>query len=621
MPRMDDLQTLAQGSARRRMTTRLGVLGATILGAAAIAAPAQAFPGIGVHGPLDGDGFPTYYQDADGMQLQRCLDPICLPVPGETFYWSGGATVGGADLITAQEATVDGGGNNVFGRLRIRVRNLAPGFYRFTTPFGILETVTDGRTDVGTDVGCGPLIAGTNCTITPTDTFTAPAGSEIGPNFLQWDTAQSLPPAGFVGDNATPHRVVGSTFIPPGETMPANYFRVQRLSGAGGSVVADLGTTDEFVILGQLQNANAARGMLVSSSGDVGGQRLNTTSATKTITLRNGGLANLDLARLTVAGPDAGQFAITGGTCNGGNVMLTFPPAAGSSCTVNLAFHPTGAAGARNARIDVSDRAGVTRTPVLLAGRAIIPVLTLAPLAVSYGSQTVGGTVGPRTIDVDNTGTDTMRVTSATLTGARPGDYTLGLNTCNGADVAPGAKCTVDVFFTPTGEGTRSATLDVLTDVGTKSVGLSGTGVAAPVITAGVPGAAGGTTVTTGGGAAEGGTVAGSGLSRLSLRSLGGALKVKRSKATRLGIRLVAGLQPGTQVVRVKVYRKTRLGRILLSDGFKAAGRGAVLRITQRHLTLRRAFRIVGRYEVEVIPGRSRTDLGSARKLAFRIVR
>src|SRR3954451_16802106 len=68
---------IKQGVALRR----LGVVGATILGVAAFAGPAQA-AGIGAHDavnvadPTDPFGhLPSFYTDAEGQQVLLCIDP------------------------------------------------------------------------------------------------------------------------------------------------------------------------------------------------------------------------------------------------------------------------------------------------------------------------------------------------------------------------------------------------------------------------------------------------------------------------------------------------------------------------------------------------------------------
>jgi len=92
----------------------------------------------------------------------------------------------------------------------------AGGVYTVTHPYGVLTnlvanssgTIPVQRQDIG-------------CAAAPCD-FTEVLGSAIGP-FLQWDTGA---PAGFVGNPATAHTVVGSPF-------GTNVFHVEGLNAGG----------------------------------------------------------------------------------------------------------------------------------------------------------------------------------------------------------------------------------------------------------------------------------------------------------------------------------------------------------------------------------------------------
>jgi hypothetical protein len=192
------------------------VLAAAIaaLAAAALAAPAGA--ALGAVGPVNPrTGFPDWYQDAGGLKLQACLDglPLCsaaagdlTPPDGEAFYWraQGDLTSGSlnAKLALAREAAFLGGGIT-FDRVRATIVGGQPNTtYTVRHPYGTMSITTDGG-GIGkstTDVGCGA---------SPCD-WAAALGGSLGP-FLHWDpTVAPAPAPGYIGDAATPHRVVGS---------------------------------------------------------------------------------------------------------------------------------------------------------------------------------------------------------------------------------------------------------------------------------------------------------------------------------------------------------------------------------------------------------------------------
>ena len=206
-------------------------------------------------------GFPAWYRDSNGLRLEACTtldDPLCATLPdevpdpdapvsypgnfpGEFFYQLAGATLTGpgVDLSIgmdlegawANEEVVDGD-QMVFGRIRIRDKDIADGTYRITHPYGVDEFTADGSginytQDIGTTPGVfGQALAG-----------------RVGP-FLRWDPAVApAAPAGYTGDPGVDHRVVGSPY-------GTNYVTVERKDGDGSWT--DLARTDVFSVQGRL---------------------------------------------------------------------------------------------------------------------------------------------------------------------------------------------------------------------------------------------------------------------------------------------------------------------------------------------------------------------------------
>jgi hypothetical protein len=93
------------------------------------------------------------------------------------------------------------------------------------------------------------------------------------------------------------------------------------------------------------------------------------------------------------------------------------------------------------------------------------PVLTInSPNPVNDFGRFNTGTLSPtQVITVSNSGTTNLTISSTTLTGVNPGDYTLVSTTCNGAVLAPNATCTATVRFNPLAVGVRTARV-LLTD-------------------------------------------------------------------------------------------------------------------------------------------------------------
>ncbi len=235
-------------------------------------------------GPIDpAHGFPLWYKDANGLTLELCIDvqdPLCnfipaldLPDPDspvsfpdnfpvEAFWWSADALMstnngGRALLVLAMEAAFGGlgevteGQQITFGRIRIRIDNLAPGeTYTVTHPFGVevFQDVPAGPNGIRftEDIGGGP------------GDFTMALDSRIGP-FLTWDPITDAP-AGYVGDPLFEHPVTGSPF-------GTNFFRIEGLNvGDPGSpflcsdptlgpdpvATTDCIETDLFIVTGKI---------------------------------------------------------------------------------------------------------------------------------------------------------------------------------------------------------------------------------------------------------------------------------------------------------------------------------------------------------------------------------
>jgi hypothetical protein len=177
----------------------------------------------------------------------------------------------------------------------------------------------------------------------------------------------------------------------------------------------------------------------------------------------------------TLGGTNAGDFAITGGTCGLGVVGLD------QTCTVTVHFAPT-TAGNKTASLTIAHSGTNSPTTVGLSGAAInvaTPAVTLTPTSVNFASRDAGTVSAPVSVTVTNTGTANLHVTAAALIGANLNQFQL--TGCTGATVAPNATCTLQVAFAPTSGGAKTAQIQLTDDAPTSPqlVSLSGTGVSA----------------------------------------------------------------------------------------------------------------------------------------------
>jgi hypothetical protein len=212
-----------------------------------------------------------------------------------------------------------------------------------------------------------------------------------------------------------------------------------------------------------------------------------TTSNPQTLTLHNTGNADLTTINLQFS---AG-FVRSGGTCG---VTLT---AQQGTCTIGVAFAPTGTPGTTNGTLTITANVSVTGSPVTLKGISVAQVVsaTLAPTSFNFGTVKRGSAVfGAQKFTLTNTGNVTLNnITSPSIT-TDPADFNIAgglysfLNTCGTLNpvqglrvtsLAPGASCVVYVQFRPPSSDTTGVKKGVLSApagaAGTPTSALSGT--------------------------------------------------------------------------------------------------------------------------------------------------
>ena len=222
-------------------------------------------------------------------------------------------------------------------------------------------------------------------------------------------------------------------------------------------------------------------------------QLVGTTSPTTNVKLTNTGLVTLNITSITLTGTDASQFALVAPTS--GLPICSFGPStipANSSCLLGVQFAP-GSAGSKSASVSVSDDASGSPQTVALTGVGTLPApaVTFSTASIPFNNQFVGTTSATTNLQLTNSGTATLNVTSITLTGTNPSQFLLvaptsGTPACSqgASSISAGGFCFLGVRFAPTSAGTQSANVS-LTDNASGSpqtVSLSGTG-AAPAVT------------------------------------------------------------------------------------------------------------------------------------------
>lgn len=190
-------------------------------------------------------------------------------------------------------------------------------------------------------------------------------------------------------------------------------------------------------------------------------QIVKTTSAPQTATLKNTGTGDVTITAISASAP----FFQTN------NCPATLPT--GQACQIQVTFHPT-ENGLANGTLSVTDNAPNSPQTVALSGTGTN--ITLTPIGINFGSQTVGTSSKPVPVTLSNQGIATLHISQIKIDGANSGDFSQ-TNNC-GSSLPVGANCTIQVTFTPTQKGQRSASLQVFDDVNPspQQVALAGTG-------------------------------------------------------------------------------------------------------------------------------------------------
>ena len=178
-------------------------------------------------------------------------------------------------------------------------------------------------------------------------------------------------------------------------------------------------------------------------------------ASVKTVTIKNTGSADLAVGAITFTGTDASEFGQTN-DCSA-------PVPAKGVCTVTVTFSPAIPYEKKSATLNVAsnDPKKPTAT-VKLSGQAPPPKISASPMSVNLTAAGFNIPSAAATVTIKNTGISDLNISSVTITGA---DSSLFAMTDTWESLVPsGESCTVGVTFTPDSTGTKSASLQIVSD-------------------------------------------------------------------------------------------------------------------------------------------------------------
>lgn len=171
---------------------------------------------------------------------------------------------------------------------------------------------------------------------------------------------------------------------------------------------------------------------------------------TQTVTLTNN-----DSAAETVSISNTGPFTVSSNTC-----PSSMP--AGSNCTLGVDWN--GGTGPSAGSLQIGASSAGFLNPQVASLSACSTNAVVAPQSLNFGDIAVGATSQAEVISLFNAdGANALNISSAAISGANAGDFTISNNTC-GSSVASGASCEIDVTLTPSASGTRNAALNLTDD-------------------------------------------------------------------------------------------------------------------------------------------------------------
>ena len=109
------------------------------------------------------------------------------------------------------------------------------------------------------------------------------------------------------------------------------------------------------------------------------------------------------------------------------------------------------------------------------------PHVSVSPNAANFGGLAVGGSSQAQTLSISNRGMEDLAIGAITISGTDASEFIRQKDSCSGHTLIPSKTCTLQVVFSPTSTGSKSATLSIPSgDPATPSVSvtLSGTATA-----------------------------------------------------------------------------------------------------------------------------------------------
>jgi len=263
------------------------------------------------------------------------------------------------------------------------------------------------------------------------------------------------------------HSVVTNDFSASGRFNP-NGFDISSLAADSHDPT---GKTIYATVMGFSQSGSSAAHLYGSTDG--GAHWLNLSSNLPNAPANSVVVDPNDANTIYVA-LDTGVYVTSAvSSCTTSNCWSIYGASLPNAPAVQLsaaALMPTGDGRSGVLRVGTYGR-GIWEIPLLTAGYAAKPAISLSPANLFFSDQAVGTESSLRTIQVTNIGDATLVVSHIGVAG----EFTM-TDHCVGAVVAVGGSCSVEVQFLPATQGVRAGLLTIYANVsgGQAAAALSG---------------------------------------------------------------------------------------------------------------------------------------------------
>jgi hypothetical protein len=330
----------------------------------------------------------------------------------------------------------------------------------------------------------GTDISSDECGSRSVDVYQSPVNATI-------PTITAVTPNPLTGFNQVTITIQGTGFLPgatasiDGLGLATSYISASELTAVVPATEMDSAGNQVITVADEGGQASAPYTILIQNPGvyfdpgqdtdiEFGSVLVGDQSSVESVTILSTGNTTVTLGPFSISGSDPGDYSFSNqSTCplNGGSLP------SGQSCTIAATFTPT-ATGYRYAQFSTMTDAQAGTLTGQLSGMGIDSAqASLTATTLMFANQGVGSTSATQSVTLKDSGNVPMTISSITLSSTADFSST---NDCP-ASLAAGANCAINVTFTPSVAGNRSATVNITDNslgTTTQSVALTGVGTA-----------------------------------------------------------------------------------------------------------------------------------------------